>query len=483
MNYKLVGQLLGKVLLVECILMVPSLIVSLIYNEGDYSAFLLTMLVLLLVGTPLSLIKNKGSKLFARDGIMIVALSWILLSGFGALPFVFSGQIPSFIDAFFESSSGFTTTGSSILRNVELLTHGIVFWRSFTHWFGGMGVLVFTLALIPSMSGRTLHIMRAESPGPSPGKLVPKIADTSKILYAIYFIMTLLCVMALLITGMPLFDSLIHALGAAGTGGFSNKAQSVGYYNNLGAEIVLSISMLLFGVNFIVFFQLVKGKFRDILHNEEIRLYFIVVASSMLFIAIKITNQVGSFWIALRQSSFTVATIITTTGYAITDHNLWPVFAKVVLIIIMFMGGCAGSTAGGITQIRVLVLIKAIRRTFSQLCHPRSIRAIKVDGKTVEEEKVMEIAMFFFCYITFIGIAMLIIGFIDNVDFETLFSSVLATTSNIGPGLGKVGPAGSFADYSPISKLIFSFCMIAGRLELYPMLLLFKLSSWRKTRD
>lgn len=479
MNYKLVAQVLGKVLLLELVLMLPSLIVCFIYGEGDANSFVITMLVLLVVGYPLSRFKSSSTKMFARDGIMIVALCWILLSVFGALPFYLSGEIPNYIDALFETISGFTTTGSSILTNVEELTHGIIFWRSFTHWFGGMGVLVFTLALIPSMNGRTQHILKAESPGPAPGKLVPKIADTAKILYVIYFVMTLACILCLVLARMPLFDSLIHAFGAAGTGGFSNKALSIGYYNSVPIEIILGVFMLLFGVNFTIYFHLIHRKFKDCLKNQEVRFYFSIVIVAVLLITLNITHMSGSFWHALRQAFFQVSTIITTTGYATADFNLWPTFSKLILVALMFMGACAGSTAGGMKQIRILVILKAIKRSLHRLLHPRAVRTIKIDGKPIEDEMIMDIGIFFTIYIGLMVVAMFLVS-LDNFDFETTFTSVLATTSNIGPGLGVVGPMGSFADFSWFSKLVLSFCMLAGRLEIFPILVFFQFSSWKK---
>ena len=479
MNIKLITHILGKLFLLEAIFMLPALLVTLIYKGTDMMAFLLTIGILLVVGGLMGCIKPKKTKMFARDGMMIVSLAWIFLSVFGALPFVFSGAIPRFIDAFFETVSGFTTTGSSILTEIESLPKGILFWRSFTHWFGGMGVLVFSILLLPSMSGQTQHLMRAESAGPVINKLVPKIKETSRILYTMYIALTAVCAIALLLTGMPLYDSLINALGTAGTGGFSNWNNSIAHYNSVAVDMILSIGMLVFSVSFSVYFMLLKRKFKEVWKSEELRFFVIMVTSATVIIAFNIKDMYGSLGQAFRYSFFQVSTIVSTTGYATTDFNQWPMLSKTILLILMFFGGCAGSTAGGLKQIRGLILLKAGRRATKQALHPRSVLPVRVDGKSVESGYVRDIAVFAFIYVTIMGIALLLVSF-DNFDFETSFTAVLATMSNIGPGLAIVGPTGNFSQFSDFSKLVLSFCMLAGRLEIYPLLVIFQRDTWKR---
>lgn len=479
MNIKLITQILGKLFVLEAIFMLPAWFVSIIYQGIDRDAFVLTIGLLLIVGSGMSLVKPKKTKMFAKDGMIIVSLAWIFLSVFGALPFVFSGAIPRFIDAFFETVSGFTTTGSSILTEIESLPKGILFWRSFTHWFGGMGVLVFSILLLPSMSGQTQHLMRAESAGPIINKLVPKIKETSKILYTMYIALTAVCTIALLLTGMPLYDSLINALGTAGTGGFSNWNNSIAHYNSVAVDVILSIGMLVFSVSFSIYFMLLKRKFKEVWKSEELRFFVIMVTSATVIIAFNIKDMYGSLGQAFRYSFFQVSTIVSTTGYATTDFNQWPMLSKTILLILMFFGGCAGSTAGGLKQIRGLILLKAGRRATKQALHPRSVLPVRVDGKSVESSYVRDIAVFAFIYVAIMGIALLLISF-DNFDFETSFTAVLATMSNIGPGLGIVGPTGNFSQFSDFSKLVLSFCMLAGRLEIYPLLVIFQRDTWKR---
>lgn len=479
MNYKLITQILGKLFMLEALFMVPALLVSIIYKGTDINAFLITIGILVVVGGLMSLVKPNKKKMFARDGMMIVSLAWIFLSIFGALPFVFSGAIPRFIDAFFECVSGFTTTGSSILTEIESLPKGILFWRSFTHWFGGMGILVFSLLLLPSMSGQTQHLMRAESAGPVINKLVPKIKETSRILYTIYIVLTLVCVVALLLTGMPLYDALINALGTAGTGGFSNWNNSIAHYDSVAVDIILSIGMLVFSVSFSVYFMLIKKKFKEVLESQELRFFLIMVTSATVIIAFDIWDMYGSIFEAFRHSFFQVSTIVSTSGFATTDFNQWPMLSKTILLVLMFVGGCAGSTAGGMKQIRALILMKAGRRATRQATHPRSVLPVKVDGKSVENSHIMDIAVFAFMYFLIMGIAIFLVSF-DNFDFETTFTAVLATMSNIGPGLGMVGPTGNFSQFSDFSKFVLCFCMLAGRLEIYPLLVLFQRESWKR---
>lgn len=479
MNYRLVSNILGKVMILEAALMIPSLIVSLIYKEKSASAFLITIVILAVIGFVLSLIKTQKTKMFARDGFMIVSLSWIILAIFGGFPFYISGEIPSFVDCIFETMSGFTTTGSSILTDVEVLPKGLLFWRSFTHWFGGMGVLVFFLTLIPSMNGRTQHILRAESPGPSPGKLVPKIKETSMILYGIYFILTLICIICLLLAGMPLFDSILHTFATAGTGGFGIKNTSVAYYNSPLIYITLSIFMVVFGVNFTVYFYIIKRNVLELKKNSEVKLFIVIVTLATVLITFNIKGLYGSTWVAFYQSFFQVTSLVSTTGFATADYNQWPAFSKMILMCLMFAGSCAGSTAGGIKQIRLLIMFKVIRKNIKKLIHPRSVIPIRADGKLVEEEQVFGVTTFCFVYFLILIGATLLIS-IDNHDFETNFSAVLTAVSNVGPGFGKVGPTGNFAFYSDWSKLVLSFCMLIGRLEIFPVLMILHPSSWKR---
>lgn len=479
MNNRLIVFLVGKILMVESAFMVPALVVSLIYKEDETFVFLASIGATLLMGFVMSKVKVRKKKLSARDGMLIVSISWILVSAFGALPAYLSGSIPHFIDALFESISGFTTTGSTILTDVEVLPKSILFWRSLTHWFGGMGVLVFALLLLPSMSGQTQQLMRAESPGPAPSKLVPKIKDTAKILYGIYAAMTGIVIVALVLAGMPLYDAIIHAVGAAGTGGFSCKNLSVAYYDSPVIDVIISIAMLSFGINFSIYFLLLKRKWREVKKNEELKVFLCCVLAAFLLITLDIAKQVGGILPALRYALFQVATIVSTTGYATADFNLWPTFSKMILLGLMFVGSCAGSTAGGFKQIRLVVMLKALGRSVRQVSHPRSVISLKTEGKTMDNSAVMNIGIFCVFYFLLIGGAALLVS-LDNYDAETSFTAALATVSNIGPGIGMVGPMGNFSIFSDFSKLVLCFCMLAGRLEIFPLLVLLQKATWKK---
>ncbi|OPZ89605.1 MAG: Trk system potassium uptake protein TrkG [Firmicutes bacterium ADurb.Bin419] len=480
MNFRMIFKSLGMVLCIEALCMVPSLMISSFSRQDDTMAFIVTILILVVVGLLMNKIKTVSTNIYSRDGFAIVALGWLMVSIFGALPFVLSGAIPSFIDALFESVSGFSTTGASILNEIEGLPRGILFWRSFTIWMGGMGVLVLTLAILPSIKANTLHIMKAESPGPTPEKLVPKIKQTVKILYFIYITLTVLHIIFLLAGGMSLYDSLIHAFGTAGTGGFSNKNMSISAYNSTYIEVVITVFMLLFGVNFALYYQVFKGNFKSIYKDEELRFYFGIVAISIMLITLNINGKVfHSIWEAVRHSTFQVASVITTTGYATTDFNLWPGFSKFILLLLMFVGASAGSTAGGIKCIRLLLLLKVAKREVSKIIHPRSVYTIKIGGNMVEEETLMGILTFFFLYVAIFTVSVLVIS-IDGKDIITTVTSVIATIGNIGPGLGAVGPVGNFSDFSAISKVVLSLCMIFGRLEIYPLLMILTPTFWKR---
>jgi len=477
---KIVLKVLGIVLFWEAALMVPSLLISIIDNSYEIKAFIIAISATALAGFLLSRFKFVKPEMRKREGYAAVALSWLVMSLFGALPFYLSGSIPSYIDALFETVSGFTTTGSSIVRNVEIMPRGLLFWRSFTHWIGGMGVLVFTMALFPSIGGRPVFLMRAESPGPSPGKLVPKIGESSKILYIIYAVMTVIVIILLIAAGMPVFNSFIYAFGTAGTGGFSMDALSVGAYNNPWIDWIITIGMFLFGVNFTLYYLLIKKEFKQIFKNEEFRLYCFYTGLAIALIVINVIPRFNyDFFEALRYSAFTVSTLVTTTGYATTDFNLWPMFSKSVLLALMFFGACAGSTAGGVKSVRILVLFKAFYYEIKHTIHPKSVQTIKVDGKSLDDDTLKSIMIFFFAYVLIIILSVIIVS-LDNFDFITSFSAVIATISNIGPGFGIVGPMGNFADFSVLSKITFIADMIIGRLEILPVIILFSPVIWKR---
>lgn len=481
MNIKIVLKILGTVLFWESILMLPSLFISIFDNSYEVKAFIITILICFITGLIFQNIKTNANELRKREGYASVAICWLVLSMLGALPFYLSGSIPSYIDALFETVSGFTTTGSSIVKDIEIMPRGLLFWRSFTHWIGGMGVLVFTIALIPLIGGRSVFLMRAESPGPTFGKLVPKISQSSKILYIIYAVMTAVIIILLIIAGMPIFDSFIHAFGTAGTGGFSNKALSIGYYNNPWVDWIITIGMFLFGINFTLYYiLLLKGDWKSVLKNEEFKFYTSYTLLGVLLIFLNILPNFNyNIAEALRYSAFTVSTLVTTTGYATTDYNLWPMFSKSILLALMFFGSCAGSTAGGIKSIRILVLFKSLFYELKRTIHPNSVQTVKIDGKSVDMETLKSILIFFFSYVIIILVAVIIVS-LDNFDFMTSFSAVIATISNIGPGFELVGPIGNYADFSNLSKIVLSACMIFGRLEVIPVLVLFAPSIWRK---
>lgn len=480
MNITAILNIIGHVMKYEIILLLIPFFVALFYGQGDANAFLYTVLLMIPIALILIKIKGKKNEIYAKEGFLTVGLAWIVISFFGALPFVFSGAIPSLVDAFFETSSGFTTTGASILTEIQSLPKGILFWRSFTHWVGGMGFLIFILALMPTFSGNTIHLLKAESPGPTPGKIVPKIKQTAKILYAIYFVLTLIETIFLKSAGLSWYDSIIHALGTAGTGGFSNMNASVAAFNNPAVEWIITIFMLLFGVNFVLYFQLIRGNVKAFFKSEELKWYLIAVFASIIIIAVNIIPfNHGDVTKSIRDSAFQVSSIVTTTGYATVNFNLWPTLSKVILIMLMFMGAMAGSTGGGIKTIRIVIIFKAIRREIDKILHPRRVKSVKIDGNVVEEETISGVFLFIFAYIIISLIAIFIVSF-DNFDITTTVTSVIATLSNIGPGLEIVGPAGNFSAFSDLSKLVLSFCMLAGRLEIYPMLILFSPSLWKK---
>ena len=479
MNHRYVFHLFGKILIAMTALLALPMIVSLIYKEACYSSFLITMVISLVTGLAVSFIfKTEDKVIFAKEGFLIVALSWIGMSAIGALPFVISGEIPSYVDAFFETVSGFTTTGASILDDVESLSHGMLFWRSFTHWIGGMGVLVFMLAIIPSSNDRSIHILRAEAPGPIVGKLVPKMRDTAKILYLIYIALTLIEIVFLLAGKMPLFDSIVHTFGTAGTGGFGIKSDSIGSYSPY-LQWVITIFMLIFGVNFNLYYLILTKKIKSVFKSEELWTYILICLASTVIIAMNIRGLYGTLSETIRESSFQVASVVTTTGYSTADFNAWPELSKTVLLLLMFLGSCAGSTAGGFKISRLILLVKTVKREIKVLVHPRAVDVVRFEGKKVEEPVLKSLSAYLAIYLVCFMSIFILLSF-DGYDILTNFSAASACFNNIGPGLGAVGPAESFSGFSVFSKLILSLAMLFGRLEIYPMLFVLSPSAWSR---
>ena len=479
MNYAMIRYIIGWILNFEAAFMSPSFVVGLIYREKSAWAIFATMLLCLVIGVPMVLLKRpKQAVFYAKDGFVSVGLSWVVLSVMGALPFVISGSIPHPVDALFETVSGFTTTGSSILSDVEALPKCMLFWRSFTHWIGGMGVLVFMLTILPMSGGYHMNLMRAESPGPSVERFVPTVKSTAKILYGIYICLSLLELLLLLVGKMPMFDALTLTFGTAGTGGFGIKNDSIGSYTTY-QQTVITIFMILFGVNFNVYFLFLLKKIRQGLKNEELRAYLGIILGAILLITVNIAGKFGNPFLAFHHAAFQVGSIITTTGYSTVDFNTWPTFSKTVLVLLMFIGASAGSTGGGIKVSRIVILAKSVKKELKQYLHPHSISKIKMDGKPVEHEVVRSINVFLIAYLLIYAVSMLIVS-LDNFDFTTTFTSVAATINNIGPGLDLVGPAANFGILSVPSKPVLIFDMLAGRLEIFPLLLLFVPDTWRK---
>lgn len=456
-------------MVISALLVLP-LVVALIYRESILP-FLYTILISAsLGGLTILLIKPKKKIFYAREGFLTVALTWIVVSLVGCLPFIFSGAIPRFADAFFETVSGFTTTGSTILTNVEALPRGILFWRSFTHWIGGMGVIVFIMAILPSLGAGSVHIMKAEVTGTSFGKVAPKLKVTAKWLYYLYIALTLIMLILLLAGGMNLYDSLVHTFGTAGTGGFSVYNASIGHYQNLYFEIVITVFMILFGVNFNIFFFILLWDWKSVWKSDEMWTYFATIAISILLIAWNITSMYNNFATALRYSSFHVASIISTTGFATVNFCEWPMFSQSILLILTCVGACCGSTGGGLKITRMLLLGKILYRDLCRMVRPRSIKAIRLNGKAVEEDSIRDLSAYLIAYVGIISIATLLIT-LDCSDFTTAFTAMLTCFNNIGPGLGAVGPVGNFAFFADGTKYLLSFLMLLGRLEIFPLLL------------
>ena len=475
-------RLLGRLLLLEAALMTPSLAVAFIYRGGDAPAFIYTILLTALCGVfPARLAKPDREDLTARDGMAVAGLSWVILSFFGALPFVFSGAMPSLADAYFESCSGFSTTGSSILTEIESLPKGVLFWRSFTHWIGGMGVLVLTVAILPRLSGRTSHLARAESPGPTFSKLLPKMSDTAKMLYALYLGLTVIEAAALLMAGMNVYDALIHAFGTAGTGGFSNYNQSVGSFQSPLIEWIIAVFMMLFGVNFAIYFHIVRREKEPILQNEELWAYLGITVSVTLIIAFNILPQTKEgFFTALRHAFFQVTAIASTTGFSTANFDAWPLLSRTLLMILLCIGACAGSTAGGFKLSRVLLLGKSAHRDLEHTLQPRKVAVVRLEGKAVPEETLSQLGVYLFLWLALAAGGTVSLAVLQKTDLGTAVTASLTCLSNVGPGLNRVGPTGNFAFFCAPAKVILSFLMLAGRLEIYPILLLFSPTVWKK---
>ncbi len=478
MNYKMVCKLVGRFLMVEAALMLLPLAVSFYYNENNSYAYLIVIGILLAVGLIMNVPKTVTKRIYAKEGFVIVAMSWILMSVFGALPFTVSGAIPSYIDALFETVSGFTTTGASILTDIEALPNSLLFWRSFTHWIGGMGVIVFVLAILPQKEMQSMHIMRAEVPGPTVGKLVSKTRATARILYKIYTVMTVAQIFALKLCGLSFFDSITTAFATAGTGGFSVKNTSIAFYDNIAAEIVITVFMFLFGINFNLFYLMIIKQFKRIFKSEELWAYIGIIVASIIVITIDIYPLIGSVGEALRESGFQVVSVITTTGFFTADYTLWPTFSQFVILLLMFTGACTGSTGGGLKVGRLIILIKTGIRQLRRAINPKSVKCIKLDGTVLENEVISSTSAYFLIYMLTIGVSTLIISF-NDFDIMTSLSSVITCINNVGPGFGDISPVDNFSIFSDFSKIVLSLNMLIGRLEIFPMLILAMPSTWR----
>lgn len=479
MNYSIIFYILGCVLKFEGVFLLLPVLVDLIYQEGCAPSYLLVAVICLVLGFLLTYRKPKSTNLYTREGFVSVALSWIIMSIFGAIPFVLTGDIPFYVDALFETISGFTTTGASILPEVESLTHASLFWRSFTHWVGGMGVLVFIMSILPLMGGSTMNLMKAESTGPSVSKLVPHTKDTAKILYGIYLALTLCELVLLLLFGMSLFDALCTSFGTTGTGGFGIKNDSFASYSPALQNIV-TIFMILSGVNYTAYFYLLCGKLKEVFKLEEVRWYFMIILASAGMIIYNTKAMYPAVGETVRHAFFQVGSIITTTGFATTDFDLWPEMSKSILVILMFIGACAGSTGGGMKVSRLLILFKSIKKELSLVIHPQQIKKIRMNGRVVEHEVIRSTNVFLVIYFAILLISTLLIS-IDEYGFTTNFTAVVATLNNIGPGLELVGPTQNFSIFSVFSKCVLMFDMLAGRLELFPMMVLLLPTTWKRS--
>ena len=480
MNYKMTAYVLGKMLGVEALVLCIPAAVSLIYGEtSDMAAFGITSAVLCVFFLLFGRKKPENGRIYGKDGLVIVAAAWILWSVFGALPFYLSREIPSYVDALFETVSGFTTTGSTILTDIEALSYGMNFWRCLTHWIGGMGVLVFVMVVTSLDDKSSMHLMRAEVPGPEADKLVPKARETAKLLYAMYLALTVAEIIFLLAGGMNLYDSIIHSFSTAGTGGFENHNSSVAYYDSAYIDGVITVFMILFGINFNMYFLLLIKDVKSVWKNEEVRAYLGIIVAATLVITCNVLSIYKEPLKAFRYSIFQVASIITTTGFATADFNLWPELSKCILLLIMVIGACAGSTGGGVKVSRFLILWKSILKQVKGMLHPKSVNVVKVNGKKISNETLQGVYAYFSAYVFVFGISVLLVA-LDNFDFATTISGVLTTLSNVGPGISRVGPIENFQSFSVLSKIVFSMDMLIGRLEIFPFLMICSPSFWRK---
>lgn len=479
MNYGSIRYIMGAILKVEAVLMLLPMLTAVLYRESTGIYFVIVAAASFIIGTLLSMKKPKQVEFFAKEGYVSVALGWLILSAVGCMPFVLSKEIPFFIDAYFEIISGFTTTGASILNDVEALSQCMLIWRSFSHWVGGMGVLVFVMAVLPLSGGENnLQLMKAESPGPSVSKLVPKLRETAITLYKIYFVMTMTQIILLILAGMPIFDAICLSFGTAGTGGFGVLNSSVGSYTTLQQGII-TVFMMLFGVNFTFYFLILYRKVNDAFHMEEVRWYFIIYFGAVALIVINRLSQVESLFYNIHHALFQAASIMTTTGFSTVDFDLWPSMSKTVLLALMFIGACAGSTGGGMKVSRIILYCRYVKREILSLIHPRSVRVTKLEGEVVDDGMMHSLFGFLAAYVLILAVSVLIVS-MDGFDFETNFSAVAATFNNIGPGFGAVGATCNFAGYSALSKVVLSLDMLIGRLEIFPILVLFAPSTWRR---
>lgn len=477
MNYRIVLYILGKVIIFLGLFLMLPFIVALVYGEKAGIYFLIPAICAILIGLAVSYKKPNDRRFYAREGFVVVALSWIIMSIVGAIPFFISGEIPNMIDAVFEIASGFTTTGASILGRVEDLSNCMLFWRSFSHWIGGMGVIVFIMAIIPMAGGNNMHLLRAESSGSNVGKLVPKMKQTALILYGIYMTLTVIMFVCLAISGMPVFENICTTVGTAGTGGFGIVSDSIGSCTD-AQQWIITIFMFIFGINFSFYYLLIFKKIGQALKMEEVRWYFILYITAVVLVAINIVDVIGNTGDAIRHSAFQVSSLMTTTGFSTIDYEVWPSFSKGILFLVMFLGGCAGSTAGGIKISRFIIGFKSLAKEVKKLIHPQRVKITKMDGKAISDDTTRMVCIYFLVYVVIYAFSFLIIS-VDNFDFETNFTAVAATLNNIGPGFGGVGPTDNFALFSPLSKIVLTLDMLIGRLEIFPMLLLFMPSTWK----
>ena len=480
MNYSIIRRILGVVTqFIGAFLILPA-ICGLFYHEKQAIVYAVLAVIYFGVGRLIASFELKSQAYYAREGLVVVGLSWIVLSILGAIPLVITKDIPSFTNALFETVSGFTTTGSSILSDVEALSHTGLFWRSFTHWVGGMGVIVFILAVLPMTGGYNMNLMRAESPGPTVGKLVPRIKETAKILYSIYFGITVAEIILLLIAGMPLFDALCISFGSAGTGGFGVRNDSCASYTTL-MQGIITVFIIMFGVNFNAYFYILRRRTTEIFKMSELKGYFGIIAFAIITITINIRHMFPSLFMAFHHAAFQVGSIITTTGFATTDFDRWPQYSRALLVLIMFVGACAGSTGGGMKVSRIMIMFKTVYREIRKYLHPRAVTNVTMDGKTLDRSTLHSVSVYLSTYMLLFAVSVLAICAFENFDLETVFTSVACTFNNIGPGLSKVGPTCNFSIMQPVTKYILMFDMLAGRLELYPMLMLVTPAVWKNT--